>query len=1025
MHPLHRLSLTGIRSAWMLLASLGAVFAQPAGTGLVEGRVQDPGRGDYLSNARVTVDGTSLAAQTDEFGEYRLAGVPAGDVKLTAFYTGLPAQTVTVRVAAGGRAVQNFELRKAPASDVVQLAAVTVTSQRDTSDASIAINEQRFAANMKTVLSADTFGEQSENNVGEFLKLMPGLNVNFVDQDARSASIRGLPAHATMVTSNGNALASAPLNTPNRTFEFEQISNNDIARIEVHRSLLPDMPAEGVGGTINLISKSAFERSRPEFKYRAYTNFNTTAMDWGRTPGPGREPTNKIKPGLDFTYINPLTKNFGVALSGAFSSKFNQQYYADRTWDLNANPATRVENPALRNLLVYDAPKDTDRISGRIMIDWRFAPHDVVSVGFSDQYYVATITTRRWELNTGATPGTIAPGYVQGRTSAGSSALTTAHNDKSGTTWTPEFKYTHNGRVWHLEAAGAFSHASNNYRNAEKGHFSQMNVQLMQLNAAGTGVVAPTVRFDYNGNYVPVATVTTATGAVVNSQDANDYLLNTAGTLKYQSLDVKKTLRLNARRHFDFLGVPLTVKTGGDVRQGLRDMRSTSTTYTFVGPDGRATTADNAFARYDLVDARYSTVTPPFGLQKFRWPDLYKMYDLFVQHPDWWTSNEATTHNNLVAGSRYLRETITSGFGRLDGSFFRNRLLLSGGWRYQNYQVYTESGEVDNLGQYLQDEDGGLILDPVSGQPIRLGGSALDNAQRTNVERGVKRRSRGDGFYPSISGTYRLTDNLQLRAAFANSINYPVMSDILATTTVSDYSANPRRLTVNKPLGPWTAHNYDLELQYFTATGGSVSVSWFRKKMKNFIFSGTYRAGTPEARAALERNGYSALIPLNYEVVEKYNAGNAKFDGWEFSVDQKLDPFLPEFGRGIRVFFNTSYRAAPTGLTSGSLDLEATRVFNWGINYNRGRFATHIKWNHVPEPKPVQPSTSHDGSKLQTDVDASFRVYRRLALFAGATNATAAPTQSYVYTENTPDYARRFRHHYYGVQIVAGVRGDF
>ncbi len=609
--------------------------------------------------------------------------------------------------------------------------------------------------------------------------------------------------------------------------------------------------------------------------------------------------------------------------------------------------------------------------------------------------------------------------------SAGSAALTTAHNDKSGTTWTPDFKYIHNGPIWRIEAGGAYSHASNNYRNAEKGHFTNMNVQIRQLNAAGTGVVAPTVRFDYDNDFLPDATVSLANGEVVNSQDANEYLLNTAGTLKWQSVDVKKSLRLNARRHVTLFGVPLTLKGGGDVRQTLRDMRSAAASYTFVGPDGRATTADNMISRYDFVDESYSTVSPPFGLPKFQWLSLYKMYDLFVQHPEWWTTNDATTHNNLVGGSRYLKETITSGFARIDGAFFRNRLQVAGGWRFQNYQVYTESGEIDNLGQYLQDEDGELIFDPVTGQPIRLGGNTVENAQRTNIERGVVRRSKRNQFYPSVNATYRLMENLQLRTAFATSVNYPNMSEILASTTVSDYSANPRRLTANKPLGPWFAKNYDVELQYFTASGGSVSVSWFKKKMTNFVFTATHRAGTDAARAALERNGYAALIPLNYEVVEKFNSGNAEFDGWEFSLDQRLDTFVPEWGRGLRVFFNTSYRAAPKGLTSSNLDLESSRSFNWGASYRRGRFATNIKWSHVPEPKLTRPSTTHDASKLHTDVDASFRIFRNLSLFAGATNAMGRPSQTYVYTDETPDYARRFRHRYYGVQCVAGVRGEF
>jgi hypothetical protein len=77
------------------------------------------------------------------------------------------------------------------------------------------------------------------------------------------------------------------------------------------------MAADAVGGTVNLISKSAFERSRPEFSYRLLANFNSynatlagNAWSWS---GAHRA---KVRPGGDFSWIVPLTPNFGFHLSG-------------------------------------------------------------------------------------------------------------------------------------------------------------------------------------------------------------------------------------------------------------------------------------------------------------------------------------------------------------------------------------------------------------------------------------------------------------------------------------------------------------------------------------------------------------------------------------------------------------------------------------------------------------------------------------------------------------------------------------
>jgi iron complex outermembrane recepter protein len=1000
-----------------------AVSAQPASTGTIEGRVQDIGKGNYLNNARVTVEGTDLAALTNQFGEYRISGVPAGEVKVTAFYSGLPPESATIYVAAGARAVRDFELTGAT-GEVVQLAAFTVSSTREMTQAAIATNEQRFAPNLKTVLSADEFGEQSENNVAEFLKLMPSVSIDYVEQDARNVSLRGMPAHSTIVTSNGNQIASASSGTATRVFEFEQVSINEVARVEVNKSLMPDMPAEGIGGTVNLITKSAFERSRPEFRYRTYLNFNTRAMDLGRTPGPFREERHKLRPGFDFTYINPLTRNVGFTVSGASSHKFNPQYFADRTWNLNQNAATGVENPFMSRFVMMDAPKMTLRANGRVSLDWRFAPRDVLSIGYSQQYYRAEIGNRRWDVQTGSNPTSAAADHVQGRVSAGVVGFTNSMNDKSGTTWTPEFKYTHNGPIWKMEAGGAYSHASSNYRAADKGFFSGVGtISAGSIGPAGTRV-NPTVRFDYNNNYLPEVTATYATGEAFDPRDASHMFLASANALLRKAVDLKKSIRANVQRDISVAGQHIRIKTGGDYRQTVRDMRDTTPSYTFLGPDGRANTEDNRLSHYDLIDDRYSTVTPSFGQPNFNWYSPWKIYDLYKAHPEWWTTNDSTTHTNLVANSRYIDERISAGYTRFDTSLLRNRLVLSGGWRYQNYQVSSEAGEVNALNRYLQDEDGNLVLDTVTGNPIVLEGNPLEVTQKTNIERGVVRKGVVNGFYPSVNVMYRLTEDLQFRTSFANSINYPNLDQIAAATTVSDLTGTTRSITINRPLKPWFAKNYDAELQYFTPSGGSVTLSWFRKEVVNFIQTATYEEGTPGAEEALRRNNYANLIPMGFRVVEKFNdPRQGRFTGWEFALNQNLDPYVPEWARGATVFFNTTYRAAPHGITT--ISSQSLRVYNWGGSYRRGRFSTTLKWNHVPEPKLTTPSNTHRQSRTFMDADVTFRVRRELSVFASGTNIMGQPIENFVYTDQTPDYARRNQHRYFGVQLVAGIKGQF
>ena len=94
-----------LAAAFLLPFASPGLRAQPAAataaaTGEISGRIQNEVTGVYLARARVSVRGTDLSAFTDEFGSFRLSGVPSGNVVLEAFYSGLDPQQVAVTVPA-------------------------------------------------------------------------------------------------------------------------------------------------------------------------------------------------------------------------------------------------------------------------------------------------------------------------------------------------------------------------------------------------------------------------------------------------------------------------------------------------------------------------------------------------------------------------------------------------------------------------------------------------------------------------------------------------------------------------------------------------------------------------------------------------------------------------------------------------------------------------------------------------------------------------------------------------------------
>src|SRR5687768_15651591 len=95
------------------LVSLGisSAMAQSPATGSIEGRVFDAGRGEYLENARVTIEGTTLEAFTDSGGTYRMGNVPAGTARVKVFFTGIPSLAEAVTVGANKTTAHDITLR--------------------------------------------------------------------------------------------------------------------------------------------------------------------------------------------------------------------------------------------------------------------------------------------------------------------------------------------------------------------------------------------------------------------------------------------------------------------------------------------------------------------------------------------------------------------------------------------------------------------------------------------------------------------------------------------------------------------------------------------------------------------------------------------------------------------------------------------------------------------------------------------------------------------------------------------------
>ncbi|MBI4622359.1 MAG: TonB-dependent receptor plug domain-containing protein, partial [Verrucomicrobia bacterium] len=603
-----------------------AADGAPAGaaaqsTGTVTGRVQNVVTGNYLQNARISVKGTDVIAYTDQFGVYRLVNVRSGPIALEVFYTDLDPQVITVDVPAGGSVEQNVNLtskaRYGEKQDIVKLDNFVVSSDRETDGKATAINEQRFAPNIKNVLAADAFGDVLGGNVGEFLKFIPGLSTEYSEVEIVGISVRGLGSDKTSFTSDGASVVSAAGGAASRSFNMNVSSLNNISRVEVTKVPTPATPADSLAGSVNMVSKSAFERTRAQFNFGVNLVANSENLTFKKTPHTnGDHDTRKILPGWDFDYTKPITKNFGIALTGFQSDKYNEQHLTTMLHNAaGTSTGATFAKPYLQQHTLQDGPRSQRRTAFSFKADWRVSPNSVLSFGAQTNNYVIYIGTQSWATSAGTVgtssiaggvPLTYGDNFTVGATGRGAVTLSGGAQTFLGDTNVANLNYRNDDGRWKIESGVNTSTSTRERPNP--GHYSGLsaaNLNPVRVSFANADSDKPgSIKVYDNSN------------REVDIYDLKNYRLNTASTAPYDNASIFRSANLNLKRRFNFFPFPFALQVGGFQSNLGVDTRLGSGTYTYNGPDGDPLTLDSpepfAMQVYKNQDSFYGFKNVPW-----------------------------------------------------------------------------------------------------------------------------------------------------------------------------------------------------------------------------------------------------------------------------------------------------------------------------------------------------------------------------------------------------------------------------
>ncbi|MEQ9562511.1 MAG: TonB-dependent receptor plug domain-containing protein, partial [Woeseiaceae bacterium] len=220
----------------------------------VTGDVTDVDKVLSFQGAIVTIEELQRSVTTDDRGRFRIPNVPAGQYTLVVSYVGVEDTRLPITVGAEGLAMGDVII----GGENQAVEEVIVYGQ--SAAVARALNQERSADNLVSVLDTDAMGQFPDQNVAESLNRLPGVTVETDQGEGRYVVIRGMDPDLNATSING---VRATAGEPRRALQLDVIPSDVLDGLEVHKTLTPDMDGDSIGGSINVKTLSAFSRKGP------------------------------------------------------------------------------------------------------------------------------------------------------------------------------------------------------------------------------------------------------------------------------------------------------------------------------------------------------------------------------------------------------------------------------------------------------------------------------------------------------------------------------------------------------------------------------------------------------------------------------------------------------------------------------------------------------------------------------------------------------------------------------------------
>jgi len=230
------------------------LFAVSIGSyaGVIKGVVKDSQSGEALVGATIYIKGQSQNNSSSGLdGSFILRNVKNENIILVCSYTGFKTLEKEVAISASESNNISFEL----SSSYLELQEVKVTAKNNSTDQG-ARNLERISPNEVNIVSAKSIELSPDLNIANVVSRISGVTIERnATGEGQYAIIRGMDKRFSYTMVNGVKIPGT--NNKYRYVPLDIFPSFLVDRLEVTKSLTPNLEGDALGGVVNMVMKDA------------------------------------------------------------------------------------------------------------------------------------------------------------------------------------------------------------------------------------------------------------------------------------------------------------------------------------------------------------------------------------------------------------------------------------------------------------------------------------------------------------------------------------------------------------------------------------------------------------------------------------------------------------------------------------------------------------------------------------------------------------------------------------------------